>query len=87
MKGAASDAANPEKSNAYGNITILADKNITIDNTRIYSAPSDLNNGLANGADAKAGNILIKSKEGNINIKKSAEALAEGNSQVGNLPN
>ncbi len=86
MKGAASDAANPEKSNAYGNITILADKNITIDNTRIYSAPSDLNNGLANGADAKAGNILIKSKEGNINIKKSAEALAEGNSQVGNLP-
>ena len=26
MKGAASDAANPEKSNAYGNITILADK-------------------------------------------------------------
>lgn len=65
-----------------GNITITAKKNINIDNTRIASAPSDYNNGLAYGQDAKAGNITIKSAEGDITVQKSAAAVAAGNHQV-----
>ncbi len=65
-----------------GNITITAKKDINIDNTRIASAPSDYNKGLAYGEDAKAGNITIKSAEGDITVQKSAAAVAAGNHQV-----
>lgn len=65
-----------------GNITITAKKDINIDNTRIASAPSAYNNGLAYGQDANSGNITIKSAEGDITVQKSAAAVAAGNHQV-----
>ncbi len=81
-----SDSANPTQSSHFGDIDINAKNNITIDNTRIASAPSDLNNGLAYGENAKAGNITIRADKGNITVQKSAEAVAAGNKQVGSLP-
>lgn len=80
------DASNPTKTANYGGITVKAKKNVTIDNSRIASAPSDLNDNLAIGEAGKSGNILIKAENGDVTIKKSKEAVAAGNNQVGKLP-
>jgi len=88
------DSDNPAQTNAFGNITIKAENNILVDNTRIQSAESDKSAPSAlitdkdgnKGYEIKPADINIIAKKGNVTIQKSAEALAanggKGNTQV-----
>ena len=67
------DVANVNNLKNYGNIDIAAAGNIKIDNTRIYSAPSNKNQ----GDKATVGNIKIESTGGNVEITKKAGAVNE----------
>jgi len=77
IEGFNDDSLNPAKGLNYGNIDIIADNNVDIDNSRIVTADSELNN--TDGA--KVGNLTIQAKTGGITIDKAKGSV---NTQLAN---